>query len=161
MERWIFNASPLILLGKIGRLTIIEQLNPAYAVPAAVAKELNVGPENDPARRWLLGPDKINHILEPITFPPHLLAWDLGAGETAVLTHCTIQRGARAILDDRAARNCAEVYGISIVGTVGLLIRAKKAGLIPLLQPELIRLVQSGSLLSSAVIHEALKIAGE
>jgi len=43
MEEWIFDASPLILLGKIGRLDIIERLNPNYAIPAAVAEEIFTG----------------------------------------------------------------------------------------------------------------------
>lgn len=161
MENWIFNASPLILLGKIDRLDIIEKLNSNFSVPSAVADEINAGPAQDPAKLWLSTPSHRPHVLEPLEFPPHLLAWDLGAGETAVLAHSIAETGQRAILDDRAARNCAEVYGISIIGTVGLLIRAKQAGLVSLLRPELIRLVESGSLLSGAVIEEALKLAGE
>lgn len=161
MESWIFNASPLILLGKIGRLDIVEQLNPAYAIPSAVVDELGAGPDDDPAKLWLAQPSSGRKILGAIATPSHLMAWDLGAGETAVLSHCITESGCRAILDDRAARNCAEVYDIPVAGTVGLLIRAKRAGLITLLKPELIRLVQSGSLLSGNVIDEALRLAGE
>lgn len=161
MEEWIFNASPLILLGKIGRLHIIESLNSAYAIPSAVADEITAGPENDPARIWLSEGHNKQHLFKALDIPPQLLAWDLGAGETAVLAHCIAQTGRRAVLDDRAARNCAEVYGLSILGTVGLLIRAKQAGLVPLLRPELNRLVASGSLLSESLIEEALRLAGE
>ena len=161
MENWIFNASPLILLGKIGRVDIIGELNSKFSIPSAVADDINAGPALDPAKLWLSKPSNRQHVLEPLEFPAHLLAWDLGAGETAVLAHSIAEAGQRAILDDRSARNCAEVYGISIIGTVGLLIRAKQAGLVSLLRPELIRLVESGSLLSRSVIEEALKIAGE
>lgn len=161
MERWIFNASPLILLGKIGRLDIIEQLNPAYAIPSAVVDEIFCGPENDPARVWLSVRDRIHPILDSLVAPADLLAWDLGSGETAVLAHCIGQKDRGAILDDQAARNCAEVYGVSIMGTVGILLRAKQAGLVSLLKPELLRLVDSGSLLSGAVIDQALSLAGE
>jgi len=161
MQNWVFNASPLILLGKIGRLDIIGELNSKFSIPSAVADEINAGPGHDPARLWLSKPSNRQHVLEPLEAPPHLLAWDLGAGETAVLAHSIAVNGQRAVLDDRAARNCAEVYGISIIGTVGLLIRAKQASLLPLLRPELIRLVESGSLLGGAVVDEALKLAGE
>jgi len=161
MEEWIFEASPLILLGKIGRLDIIERLNPNYAIPAAVAEEIFHGPENDPALMWLSSLENTHPVLEPVVARADLLAWDLGSGETEVLAHCLGQKGRKAILDDRAARNCAEVYGVAITGTVGLLLRGKKAGLISLLKPELRRLVESGSLLSEAVVGEALRLAGE
>jgi predicted nucleic acid-binding protein len=79
MERWIINASPLILLGKIGRLDILEQLNPAYAIPLAVAEELDAGPERDPAKLWLAQSGSSRKILQAIVIPPHLMAWDLVA----------------------------------------------------------------------------------
>jgi hypothetical protein len=57
LNQWIFNASPLILLGKINRLDLIPDLNPNFAVPLQVVEEIQSGPQNDPAIRWLKQPD--------------------------------------------------------------------------------------------------------
>ena len=49
-----------------------------------------------------------------------------------------------AILDDRAARECAAVFGIKVCGTIGVLVRARKAGLIAELKPVLAALRAAG-----------------
>ncbi len=51
--------------------------------------------------------------------------------------------------------------GIRVIGTDGILICAKRSGFIDSLEPELSRLIECGSLLNPAIIHEALKLAGE
>jgi len=43
LNTWIVNASPLILLGKINRLDLLERLSPAFAIPAAVCQEICAG----------------------------------------------------------------------------------------------------------------------
>ncbi len=67
--------------------------------------------------------------------------------------------GSICILDDLAARNCAQVFGLPVTGTLGVLIRAKRAGFVPALRPEIDRLVLAGSLLSPSVIENALALA--
>ena len=51
-ERWVINASPLILLGKAGQLGWVPRLG-KIVVPSPVADEILAGAENDPARLWL------------------------------------------------------------------------------------------------------------
>lgn len=161
MTVWIVNSSPLILLGKIGRLHLLETLAPALAIPGAVASEILVGPDGDPARTWIQCLPDPAWEKRAMPIPPEILAWDLGAGETAVLALALAQAGSICILDDLAARHCAEVFRIPVMGTLGLLLKAKQAGIIPRLQPEMDRLVSAGSLLSPAVMHRALVLAGE
>lgn len=72
-----------------------------------------------------------------------------------------LRRNSICILDDLAARNCAEVFQIPVIGTLGILLKAKSAGLIPELKPEMDRLVAVGSMLSGRIIQEALCLAGE
>jgi predicted nucleic acid-binding protein len=65
------------------------------------------------------------------------------------------------VLDDLAARNCAKVFDIPVIGTLGILLKAKIAGLIPTLRPEIDNLVACGSMLSPRIIAEALELANE
>jgi predicted nucleic acid-binding protein len=93
--------------------------------------------------------------------PPEILAWDLGAGETAVISRAMICDSPICVLDDLAARNCAAVFQVPVIGTLGILLKAKVAGLIPSLRPEIDELVTAGSMLSQQIIKEALELAGE
>jgi predicted nucleic acid-binding protein len=47
-ETWIVNASPSIILGRIGRLALLEALNATVKVPAAVIREIQAGLADDP-----------------------------------------------------------------------------------------------------------------
>jgi predicted nucleic acid-binding protein len=52
-RRWVVNASPLIILGKIGQLSLLPQLAEALVIPTAVASEVEAGRADDPAQQWL------------------------------------------------------------------------------------------------------------
>lgn len=161
MNVWICNASPLILLGKLDRLTWLETLSPGFVIPVAVFDEVMAGRPDDPARIWLADPRNPSRTEADAAARPEVLAWDLGAGETAVISGAIAKPGSCAILDDRAARVCARVFGVPVIGTVGILLKAKQAGLVPRIAPDLMRLQEVGSLMSARLLAEALQLAGE
>lgn len=161
MKGWIFNASPLILLGKIHQLHLIEVLSPNFRIPRPVVAEIGVGPSDDPTIKWLTSTSIATHIVDVPPTPPFLAQWDLGAGETAVLSLALADDGAAVILDDLAARKFAMTFDLPLLGTLGLLIRAKHGGLIDQLGPQIRHLESAGANLSQIVIAHALKLAGE
>ncbi|MDZ7954701.1 hypothetical protein [Nostoc sp. DedQUE09] len=55
-------------------------------------------------------------------------AWDLGKGESQVLSLALKNSDCAAIVDDRAARRCGQALGITTIRTGGLLILAKRRG---------------------------------
>ncbi len=57
-----------------------------------------------------------------------LAAWDLGLGESQVLSWIYQNPGYEAILDDRAAKNAAASLGIPVRGTLGVILLAKREG---------------------------------
>jgi predicted nucleic acid-binding protein len=122
-RQWVVDASPLIVLGKIGQLPLLLRLTTSLVVPAGVAHELAAGPEADPARQWLAGPGRDwVHDIEEID--PLIATWDLGRGESHVLTWALRHPGCEAILDDLAARKCAAALSIPVRGTLGVLLLA-------------------------------------
>jgi predicted nucleic acid-binding protein len=161
MTGWIFNASPVILLGKIGQLHLIDALSPTFRIPRAVIDEIGAGAPGDPAVNWLRTPSVCTHIADAPAPPPFLAQWDLGAGETAVLSLALAEGNAVVVLDDLAARTFAQTFQVPLLGTLGLLIRAKSAGLIGHLAPHIRNLEAAGSNLSPSVIAHALDLAGE
>ncbi len=75
--------------------------------------------------------------------------------ETCFLTFCS------HIIDDKAAKKCAEIYNISISGTIAIIIKAKKMGLTSKVEPLLRVLRSNGFRVSDNIIMAALRIAEE
>ncbi len=93
IERWVVNASPLIVLAKVGYQHLLTALADEVVVPQAVVDEINAGPIDDPARRFLASSPfpTIITVSEPL-----VLAWDLGrAKPRCSATHSTAMVGER------------------------------------------------------------------
>jgi predicted nucleic acid-binding protein len=76
-------------------------------------------------------------LVEVVTppVPPIIQSWDLGPGESAVLTWAYVNTSTNVILDDLAARRCALALGIPVQGTLGIVLTAKQRGVIPAARP--------------------------
>ena len=86
--------------------------------------------------------------------------WDPGIGESQVIAHCL--GGARwAVLDDRAARRCAQRHNIPVIGSLGMVLRAKRHGHIERARPLIARLIGTGMFLNEGFVSGALGAAGE
>jgi predicted nucleic acid-binding protein len=96
-----------------------------------------------------------------LPIPGVVAAWDLGAGESAVLARAMAHPGTLAIIDDYAARTCAAVLGVPVKGTLGLALLAKQQGRVEEAGPLVEKLRRAGLYLSDTVTREALKLVGE
>jgi len=90
-----------------------------------------------------------------------IAAWDLGQGESEVLTLALEKPRTGVVLDDLQARKCAELFEIPLIGTLGLVVLAKRKGLITLAKPFIERLVAIGLYINSAIITRILVGVGE
>ena len=52
-REWVVNASPVILLGKVGHLDLLELLCTQMVIPAAVVAEVCAEPHRDAGQDWL------------------------------------------------------------------------------------------------------------
>lgn len=160
-RRWVVNASPLITLAKIGWVSLLHELCEELAIPAGVAEEINRSPdENDPAKIWMHSTGR-GFVRQTGQVHTVISAWDLGLGESEVLAWANEHHGWEAILDDKAARNCAASLGIMVRGTIGIILLAKKekkAGNAALL---LDQLQQAGFRVDPQLVQEAKRLAGE
>lgn len=96
-----------------------------------------------------------------VPVPPKVAAWDLGAGEEAVLSHATCRPGCIAVLDDYAARTCAKALGVPVVGTLGLALSARRSGRVASARALIEELRQAGLYLSEHLVRDALALVGE
>jgi hypothetical protein len=161
LAKIICNTSPFQYLHQSGQLELLATLAERVFVPPAVVMELAAGralgldlptPEALP---WVT-------VDTPRSLPGLALVRDLGEGESQVLALALeCQEPRVAILDDLLARQFARQLGIPHVGTLGILLQAKKAGLLPQVASVVERLESLGFRLSARTRSEVLKMAGE
>ena len=86
----------------------------------------------------------------------------LDEGEAEALALALELPSSVLLLDEVAARSVAESYGIRVVGTLGLLVRAKHDGFVAQVSPLLRKLMVEGRFrVSPALVHSTLKRARE
>lgn len=150
---WVVNSSPMITLAKIGRLDLLYAPGRTVLVPSAVVEEILAGPADDPARIALETAPPAE--IRPAPFDAAVLAWNLGRGETGVLSLARSLQ-ALAVIDDQEARVAAQVLGVGLTGTLGVIIAAARAGRIPAAAPLIQALRDAGLRLSHPAIADAL-----
>jgi len=140
------NAGPLIALGKLNRLSLLANLYPYLAIPRTVYREAvsegrALGSADATAIR-LFGARYGCLIVEasqPIVGSYVPLA-TLDAGERELLALARVEPGALLLLDDELARVEARRLGLSVKGTLGVLVEAFRAGLLTFSDLELLLL---------------------
>lgn len=159
-EVWVANASPVIVLAKAGCAHLMEQLSSEVLILDSVVEEIVAGPASDAARQLVESGWGVRATAK--TTPLELLEWGLGRGETAVLALAK-ERGApaTAILDDAAGRSCAKAIRVPVIGTLGIVLRAKKTGLVVSAVEIMEKLRRAGLHLDDDIIRSALARIGE
>ncbi|MBL1276060.1 MAG: DUF3368 domain-containing protein [Ectothiorhodospiraceae bacterium] len=159
-DKVIINASPLIFLSRSHHLTLLKSFADEVWVPEPVAEEiLQRGQQDITAQAikktaWL--------ITQPVEHTPiSILEWRLGVGESSVLALGLAHTGTDVIIDDLAGRKCADSLDIPVRGTLGLVLAAKKHGIIPEARPVIEDMMSTGLYLSKQILELALEKVGE
>ena len=98
-RKWVVNASPLITLAKISQINLLTQLCSEIVIPNGVVQEINIGTDDDPAKIWVSNEGRL-WIREVEHIDTEVACWDLGLGESHVLSWVHSNPGYEAILDD-------------------------------------------------------------
>jgi predicted nucleic acid-binding protein len=152
MPTFVSNASPLIAFERLQRLDLLQSLTGEIIIPPAVRLEVFAGVE---LPSWL----HERSIGQP--FSVQLLAPRLGPGEREAIALALELRPSFVLLDDLPARRAADELGLSVLGTVGLLLLAKERALLPSVQPLLNQLIALEFRVSPRLYRAALARAGE
>lgn len=158
MPEAVSNTSPVLYLYRIGVIDWIPKLFSEIWIPTAVFDELKEGQRKgydvpDPSHYgWL-------HVVDPRTTPSEWLSLDLGPGELAALA---LENPMRVVLlDDMLARRTAQAAGLTVWGTLKILLEAKAQGLTDKIAPLVNRLSETGIWLSDEIRQRILALAGE
>ncbi len=144
----VADSACLIALERIDALDILPALFREVLIPPAVGCEFGVGCS------WL----KIHSPADRRIIDSLKLLVDDGEAEAIALAS---ELAAVVILDDRQARRVARDLGLRILGTLGCLLRAKQAGVIPAVGPTLDAIEREGFYLTEDLKAETLRLAGE
>lgn len=102
--------------------------------------------------------------MKAVSSVPVLLQTDarLDAGEREALALALEMQAAAVLMDEAAGRAAAAAVGVTAIGTMGILLRAKQQRLIAEIAPLLrVLIVEARFRVSSELIRETLTLAGE
>lgn len=129
-------------------------------MPEAVLKEVTgTGKSDFPAEQ--LSQQQWLKIAIGIPLDLRVASWDLGRGESEVISFALLNPSFRVVLDDREARRCAETLGCKSIGTAGILVLARRRKLLPSLRDAFSQLSNSGLWISRDLIDELCSLEGE
>ncbi len=153
----VSDSGPLICLGRLDLLSLLPALFADVQVPDQVLRECAARPGNDDAAR--INAAIANGWLKPCGLQT-LADGPLGRGERAAITRA-LAIGAGLLTDDQEARLYATSLQLFVVGTLGVLVRAKRARLLVSVAPLIQQLRDGGQWFGGSVVTQALAAVGE
>ena len=161
----ICNTSPIIGLLSIKRLSLLWELFEEVIIPQAVYEELCV--ENENYRKEIqeikirVAQRKISIYQIENSQMVKAMYGKLHYGELEVIVGAKELNVSLAIIDEIAARKMAAEFLIDTMGIMGMLLMAKKRGIIKEIRPDIELLRRNGYRISDKLFEETLKKAGE
>jgi len=157
----VSNASPLINLARIQRFNLLKQFYGRVTIPMAVYDEVMIqGQERDGSREvrnaaWILRTAPTDELAVSA------LAAQLDRGEASAIILARELNAELLLIDEIHGRRVAEKLGVKITGTLGILARAKREGLIPNVRDEIARLQSQGTWIHPKLSRDILELVGE
>ncbi len=154
----IADTGPLIALSRVISLSVLPEIFGQVWLTQTVMAECTARPDR-PDAVVILAAVKAGWLqVKPDISVSH--DWDLDPGEASAIA-AALATQARILIDDRAGRRVAVDLGLRVIGALGVLMRAKRLGIVVKVRPLVEQLVASGYFLSGNIIEAALASVGE
>ncbi len=142
----------------IGKLTLLKDLFGQVLVPKAVLYELAAvaGFKEQVAQAGYIIEVQCGYVLDPLQ---HNEGLDIG--EKEAISYAVDNAADLLIIDELNGRKAAVELGLQIIGTIGILVAAKRKNLIKKIKQYLDDLRNNGFWISEKIYLEALKLANE
>ena len=150
MKVVIADTSCLIVYDKIQRLDILRKTFPELIITQQVREEFGTLPD------WL----NISIIEEKDELYLELLN-TLGQGEASSIALASQMKNSLLIIDAKKGRIAALKHGISIIGSLGVLVEAKRKGVIVSVREALSKIEETNFRVSESIKKKVLEKAGE
>ena len=155
----VSDSSPLISLAILKKLDLLEQFFDEIWIPRAVS--LEIAKKGKPYSKELekFSVNRIKEVQNELAV--HLLLNELDIGEAEAVVLALENNIADLLIDEYRGRRLAQARGLSVIGTVGVLLQAKKKNLLREVKPELDELIRNHRRVSEKLYRKALEMAGE
>lgn len=157
----VINTGPLItLVAATGDLQILNLLYHRVLVPFEVSQEMTQGGPRRFAAAEFARAGWLETREQPLAITPFLLH-SLDLGEAAVIQLALDEKLFTVCIDEILGRRMARLNNLSVTGSIGVLLRAKREGHLMSLAGAIQKMRDKGIWLSQRVIQFALRQAGE
>lgn len=135
--RVVCNTSPLVALARAKRLDVLPALFAEITLPNAVFDEVCVAGAGEPGAIEIASAAWVKK--QQVTNTPLVTALrlELDAGEAEAIALAIEAKADWVLLDERIGRRVAARFGLTALGTLGLLVMAKQRGILSAVRPVL------------------------
>lgn len=162
MHSLVINTGPIIAL--VAATETIEWLPTLYNrifIPYEVFQEIEAGGPGNPEILALSSIKNLVLIGNEKADLPHALLRELDTGEASVIHSAILNQIDTVAIDEKAVRRLARINGLKVTGSLGILLKAKRHGLIPSLGDSITRMRNHGIWIASDLITASLRQANE
>jgi len=154
--RIVANSSPLIALAKIEKMDLLRY---DIVIPKAVFDEITKPKKEYGKELHEWGKDRVVKVGNKRAI--EYLEIILGRGETEAIVLAEEINAEAVLIDDLKARKIANLRGLKVIGTIGILLDAKEKGLIREVKPLLDELAKKKIRISKQLYNHAMELTNE
>jgi predicted nucleic acid-binding protein len=155
----VSDSSPLICFAILRMLDVLNDIIEKIMVPTAVYEEISVPKKPYSEEIKLFLKDRVTPVESKVAVK--LLEKEVDPGEAEAIVLAIEKNISDILIDDPKGRKAARTHGLFPVGTIGVLLQAKKQEKIRKIKPLLDRLIRNRIRIGAALYQKALEIAGE
>jgi uncharacterized protein len=160
----IADTGPLIALARAGHLQLLQALYREISIPPAVQRELCLESGHPGAKRlaeavaqgWLV----TRHLSNRAAAQVSELAMILDSGEAEAIVLAEAVNCRFLLIDEWKGRLVAKQRGLPVAGLAGVLLAAKKGGLVDQVMPLIKNLAKAGYRISEPQVKEIVRLTG-
>ncbi len=157
----VINTGPILaIIAGFGELDVLKSLYKRVLVPYEVCMEVLAGGSTGFGVREFNDANFLIKLDKPRIIQSYLKN-SLDLGESSVIQTALDERIQTVCIDEALGRRIARLNGLTLTGTLGIMIRAKKEGHSFTLRETIDQMQSQGVRLSERIISFALKQAGE
>lgn len=158
----VSNTTPLIGLAVIDQFHLLQALFGEIYIPQAVYKEVIVaGKIAKGAKRQVSQASWITAVPIQDQLAVNVLLDEMDQGEAETIILSQELKADWVLMDEKKGRRKLTQMGVQKIGTVGILLKAKQLGMLPIVRPHLELLREKGFSISQPVIDAVLQKANE
>ncbi len=159
-KKIVVNTSPWIALSLCDQTHLLNKFYEEVYMPHVVKEEVLAG------GKQVIGSRELNNSLwlkieKVVDLEKAELLYELERGEAEVILLAKEKGIKHVMIDEKVARLQAKVLGLNVIGTLGLLLKAKKAGILSSIKTHITKILEHGIWIKDEIVEGILKNAGE